>query len=338
MSDDREAQYMQQIEEAQKKLHIAISRLAEIERIKAQEPIVRREIATLEEQIEEWQGELSFHYTPPDKGDAGGPQSEAQASFKPIPRADLFKSEDEQKVDERKKRMKALNKKLQQIDKLKEKPLAELDPEAKAKVQSEAQVKEELAALERGEDYDSSKKAPGPSWAEHGKQAASAQLPTDEAERTKMLRGLKKKLQQIDGLKARDGALDPDARAKVASEHRILQEVAALERGDAEVVYEDPPELSHGEQLTADKIDLERRVKNVTKKIDQIEALKQAGRELSAEEKTKVSNEAALKKERHDLQMEIGKINQKERDRVAERLGWQGGEDNGAKGKKKNNK
>merc|ERR1712083_835074 len=119
-----------------------------------------------------------------------------------------------------------------------------------------------------------------------------------------MVRNLKKKLQQIDGLKQKAEALDPEARAKVAGEGRILQEIAALERGDTEVVYEDPPEPTVAEQLSEAKIDVERKLKNVSKKLDQTE---------------------------------MGKLNQQERDRVAERLGWEDASA-GGKNKKKQNK
>ena len=70
-------------------------------------------------------------------------------------------------------------------------------------------------------------------------------------------RNNKKKLQQIDGLKQKGGELDPDAKAKVASEARLLQEVAALERGDSEVVYEGEKKLSHADA----KVDVDRMCK-----------------------------------------------------------------------------
>ena len=66
------------------------------------------QVATLTAQIEEWKGELSFHYKAPasDECENGAPQEEP-ASFEKIPRHELFKSDAEAKADERKKRMKA---------------------------------------------------------------------------------------------------------------------------------------------------------------------------------------------------------------------------------------
>jgi hypothetical protein len=237
-------------------------------------------------------------------------------------------------MDERKKRMKALNKKIQQIDALKKKG-GDLDEDAAAKVASESELRHELQCLEQEKEYVPADKRTA--WPPE-KNDKSKVFPTEEAERTKLIRNLKKKAQQIEALKAKGEALDPEARAKVASESRLLQEIAALERGDSEVVYEDAPPPSVAEQLTDAKTDIERKVKAVQKKLDSIAALKESGRALTAEEKTKVDSEAALKKERHQLQQEVGKINQEERDRVEERLGWTDSQATSKNKKKQQNK
>eukprot|EP00747_Dinoflagellata_sp_TGD_P030244 gnl/TRDRNA2_/TRDRNA2_134495_c0_seq2.p1 gnl/TRDRNA2_/TRDRNA2_134495_c0~~gnl/TRDRNA2_/TRDRNA2_134495_c0_seq2.p1 ORF type:complete len:376 (+),score=94.26 gnl/TRDRNA2_/TRDRNA2_134495_c0_seq2:145-1272(+) len=58
--------------------------------------------------------------------------------------------------DENEKRLRQLRKKLQQIAKLREKDELSLDPEALEKIASEPIILKEVAALERGEDVDSS--------------------------------------------------------------------------------------------------------------------------------------------------------------------------------------
>eukprot|EP00747_Dinoflagellata_sp_TGD_P165767 gnl/TRDRNA2_/TRDRNA2_187567_c0_seq1.p1 gnl/TRDRNA2_/TRDRNA2_187567_c0~~gnl/TRDRNA2_/TRDRNA2_187567_c0_seq1.p1 ORF type:complete len:367 (+),score=143.23 gnl/TRDRNA2_/TRDRNA2_187567_c0_seq1:33-1103(+) len=344
------ADYDQMIADAEKKLAIAQQKIDEIERLKAMESGIRKEIAALTAQIEEWKGERAFYKqgarededsefqkveskkpAPKKKASAeavaasASPTPAAKSPAAPLKREELFKSAKEQKEDERKKRLKALTKKIEQIKKLKLKDPSELDADAREKVASEPKILAEMRCLENGEEYvpdDAAPEAaaapkmngtaPHPEPEPSNKEVIS--LPTDAAEVEKAKKALRKKLKQIEELKGK-GNLDPDAKAKVASESRLSQELEALERGDSEFVYDPPPEADP-------KIEAEKRLKAVKKKLEMIAKLKEGGKELDADQKAKVSAEAELKKERHALEMEISEINKKERERVAERLGW----------------
>jgi len=70
------------------------------------------------------------------------------------------------------------------------------------------------------------------------------------------------------------------------------------------------------------KIELERKVKAINKKLESIAKLKGESA-LDADGKAKVASEGALKKEQGALTFQIGELNKKERERVAARLGWE---------------
>merc|ERR1712151_758829 len=109
------------------------------------------------------------------------------------------------------------------------------------------------------------------------------------AEVAKRLKALNKKLQQITELKGKEDALDEEAKAKVASERRVKQEIAALERGDAEVVFTGPTQDDMIEEATNKKIEVEKKIKAIKKKLTQIEALKQKKGDLDADAQAKVN-------------------------------------------------
>mmetsp|Transcript_106863 Transcript_106863/g.195891 ORF Transcript_106863/g.195891 Transcript_106863/m.195891 type:complete len:407 (-) Transcript_106863:107-1327(-) len=242
---------------------------------------------------------------------------------------------------ERKSRIRALNKKLQQIEKLKAKGGA-LDPEAAAKVASEPELRRQVDCLERGEDpmaalekLEEEKAALEKEKAEETKEEEAKEeepkeepkeeepkveekpLPEDPTDRQKRLRTLRKKLQDIERLKGREGALDVEALAKVESEQLYLQEVAALEAGSMVFVFDE--DAAHA----AKKDEAEKKLKKLNKRLEQIQELKNKGTELDSEALAKVESEQALKKEIHQLQAQIGSINKQERERVARRLGWE---------------
>jgi len=148
-----------------------------------------------------------------------------------------------------------------------------------------------------------------------------------EAERKSKIRAIKKKLQGIDKLKLKDD-LDGDAQSKVANEPTLRRQLAALERG------EDPDALEPEEKDTkdvdidqekfaADKLELQKQLKKLQKKVEQIDALKAKSADaLDADGRAKIASEAATKKEMGAVEKEIGKMNKIERERVANRLGW----------------
>merc|ERR1711920_128113 len=184
-------------------------------------------------------------------------------------------------------------------------------------VASEPSLRAEIAALERGEVYDPEKAPEVPET--FSPQENRIELPTDPAEVEKRVKNLKKKIQQIETLKEKGGVLDADAKAKIASHRKLVQEVAALERGDSEVVFDE-------------LVEAQKRMKAIKKKLDAIAKLKESNN-LDADGQAKLANEKALKKELHEVEKEIGEMNKKERDRVAQRLGWEVEEN---KKKKKN--
>lgn len=278
----------QKIEELERKLE-------EIEALKALEPKLRRELHSQKEKL------------------AQLPDDEAEE--------ELQSEEEEEPAVDAQKRLKALNKKLKQIQELKAKG-GVLEPEAAAKVASEPKILREMAAIKAGRPYDESVDAE--MEAQEAAQAAlKAVLPVDAGEREKRLKALNKKLQQIAELKKKEGLLDDEARAKLASKPHVKQEIAALERGDAEVVFTGPTEDDLIEDAMNKRIELEKKLKAVRKKLTQIEALKEKDSKLEADAQAKVDSEPTLKKELGSLERQMGSLNRAERERVAKKLGWE---------------
>jgi len=225
--------------------------------------------------------------------------------------------------------MRTINKKLQQIDKLKAKG-GQLEPEAAAKIKTEPALRKKLAALEAGETPESDGDVEPP---QQGKQEAPAaeeqggegvELPSDPEERKKKIKALQKKLREIEQLKQKGGLLDKQAKAKRDSEQLMLQELAALEEGKSVFVVDEAALHS------AHKIELEKQVKKLQKKLAQIQELKGKS-DLDADMQAKVDSEKATGAELHDVQTDVAAMNKQERERVAARLGWQ--EEQGAKKK-----
>jgi hypothetical protein len=320
--------FREKIGEAQAKLDAAQAKLDQLDILKAKETELRHEVAKQKDRIAELEKEakadneskLFFGKEDCENAEDSGVFANGKHVEAKDPEA------------ERKSRLKALNKKLGQIQKLKEKDGTALDAEARAKVASEASVREEISALERGETFiPPQSKAPAEKTNSHV--GETLELPTDPAEVEKRLKNLRKKLQQISDLKSK-GNLDADAAAKVASERRFMQEIDALERGDSSVTIVDDSAEAH----LAEKIELEKKLKSVRKKIDQIDKLKEKQEdELDTDAKAKIAAAPALRKEANMLQDQIGALNKKERERVAKRLGWEEdvkADQKAAKGKK----
>lgn len=235
-------------------------------------------------------------------------------------------------------KMKAINKKLQQIEKLKLKD--GLDTEAAKKVASEPSLRKKLAALERGEDIadsDDEVEVKEQAKPQQAQQAAAGfqgiegvALPEDAEERKKKIRALQKKLRDIEALKLKGGILDKQAKEKRDGEQRIIQELAALEEGKSVFVLDEAAEQA------AQKMELEKQIKKLQKKLEQIATLK-GKTDLDADMQAKLDSEKDTNKEVHDLQMDVAAMNKKERERVAERLGWDA-EPEQKNGKKKGGK
>jgi len=276
-------------------------KLEEIELLKAEEPKLRRELQTQREKL------------------AQCPEDD-EAEEEILAEEEAEQAEAESNAVDVQKRLKMLNKKLKQIAELKAKG-GSLEPEAAAKVASEGKLLREVAALKAGkvytEELDEEMQAE-----EAAKVPAKVELPSDPAEREKRLKALGKKLQQIADLKKKEGVLDDEAKAKVASERQVRQEMEALERGDSEVVFTGPTEDEIIEDAMNKKIDVEKQLKSVRKKLTQIDSLKSKAGALDAAEHAKVDSEGGLKKELGALERELGALNRAERERVATRLGY----------------
>lgn len=205
------------------------------------------------------------------------------------------------------KRIKALRKKLAQIEKLKEK--SQLTPEEAEKVGSEKLVFKEVQALERGVPLEEARAEAEPTPARKVPQpaaepaappalpaevptieeAALAQVPeqedhepepiqiTDPIEAEKKIKNLKKKLAQIARLKEKD-RLTEEETAKVAAESAISAEVLELEIGLLE-----PDQRSTAKALQ--------------KKLKDIQKLKSKPGQLTAPEREKVAKAAGFQRE-----------------------------------------
>jgi len=306
--------------DAQKRIAEIEEELARIERTKTK---LQKELATLQAQAateadaEEAEEEEAEEEEAPEEEETV-PEPEPVQAAAPEAQAELSPEE------VRAKKIKALNKKLQQIKALKAKG-GELDPEAAAKVAKEGLILKQVAALKEGKDL--------PDEEEHQKEEAEkaaresgevkvVPLPTDKAEREKRVRTLKKKLQQIAGLKEKTEQLDKDAQEKVASERAVNLEIAALERGDAELTIGPMTEHEKHEEWLARKHDIERKLKAVTKKLQAIDDHKTKD-VLDEHQAAKVENEGVLKKEKGDLERQLGALNKEEQLRVASKLGFE---------------
>jgi len=294
-----------QMREMQKRLDFVEHQLRELEELKAKEKSLKKEATELAAKIADMKSEGEFFGVDEEDKDTE-PYKQPPA----VPR---------DAKGEKLAKMKAINKKLKQIEALKEKD--DLDADAQAKVASEGELRKQLAALEAGEDYVKGANDDNGDDA----QGERVVLPTDADERDKRLKNLKKKLQQIAELKAKDGVLDAQAKEKVASEHFINQEVAALEAGRKEVIL--MPKTADEE-----KIDLEKKIKSLNKKIESVQKLKgQSG--LDADQQAKVDSEKDMVREVNELQRQVAALNKKEAERVAQRLGFEA-ENGKKKGKK----
>jgi len=313
-----------EIADAEHKLQKAQDQLDQLDVLKAKEVALRRDVQKYTARVSELRGNVD------DTINAG------EFFQKPVESAEVEKIET--KIAEARKvlekgpaevrlgSMRAINKKLQQIDKLKLKQ-GQLDPEAAAKIATEPALRKKLAALEAGEDPESDGDAGAGAGAAAGEAEGQA-LPSDPEERNKKIKALQKKIREIDQLKQKGGLLDKQAKAKRDGEQMLIQELAALEEGKSVFVVDEAALHS------AHKIELEKQVKKLQKKLAQIQELKGKS-DLDADMQAKLDSETITGKELHDVQTDVGEMNKKERERVAARLGWQeeqkGGKKKGGK-------
>jgi len=293
--------------------------LEEIERMKAKEEKLRRTLAALQKEVAEAEANGDV------EEDEEQEQEEVEEEEAPLPPPVATAPEPEPKQElspeqQRQKKIKALNKKLQQITALKEKG-GELDAEAKAKIGKEPLLRKQIEALKEGKEppADESELPPKPKVHEMV-ESEGVKLPEDEDERQKRVKVLKKKLAQITALKAKGGSLDAEQTEKVASERIVVREIQALESGAKEVVLGPPTEHEKHEIYLEQKHDLERKIKAISKKLGAIGDHKEKDG-VHHTEQAKIENEAALKKEKHELERQLGQLNREDQLRMAHRLG-----------------
>lgn len=297
---------------ATKKLEEAQDQLDQLDVLKAKEAQLRKDVIKYTARVEDLTTQ------------AEGVVKEGEFMQKPVQVAPLAAKVEEARIEldkdpakVRQNRMRAINKKLQGIEKLKAKD-GPLDEEAAKKVKTEPALRKKLAALERGEDPDSD--------AEEEPQGG-VELPSDPAERQKKIKALQKKLREVEALKQKGGMLDAQAKIKRDSEQHLIQELSALESGASVFV------LDEAALFAAHKFELEKQVKKLQKKITQIAELK-AKPSLDDDAQAKVDGEKDTKKELKDLEADVAKMNEVERKRVADRLGWEAEKKGKKNGKK----
>jgi len=297
---------------ATKKLEEAQDQLDQLDVLKAKEAQLRKDVIKYTTRVEDLTTQ------------AEGVVKEGEFMQKPVTVAPLAAKVEEARIEldkdpakVRQNRMRAINKKLQGIEKLKAKD-GPLDEEAAKKVKTEPALRKKLAALERGEDPDSD--------AEEEPQGG-VELPSDPAERQKKIKALQKKLREVEALKQKGGMLDAQAKIKRDSEQHLIQELSALESGASVFV------LDEAALFAAHKFELEKQVKKLQKKITQIAELK-AKPSLDDDAQAKVDGEKDTKKELKDLEADVAKMNEVERKRVADRLGWEAEKKGKKNGKK----
>merc|ERR1712216_987340 len=109
---------------------------------------------------------------------------------------------------------------------------------------------------------------------------------------------------------------------KISAERNIKQKIAALEAGERMVVYREPNEDELIEIASAEKIEVEKKIKALKKKLSAIEVAKQSG-VADSQQQAKLENEVQLRRELGEAEGKLGVLNKAERDRVAKKLGME---------------
>eukprot|EP00930_Biecheleria_cincta_P057003 TRINITY_DN43011_c0_g1_i1.p1 TRINITY_DN43011_c0_g1~~TRINITY_DN43011_c0_g1_i1.p1 ORF type:complete len:292 (+),score=111.90 TRINITY_DN43011_c0_g1_i1:79-876(+) len=143
------------------------------------------------------------------------------------------------------KKIRAVNKKLKQIEGLKAKTPDQLDDAAREKIESEKSLRQELRQLEDAarqgtsppemsrhveEEKSVEKEKEKEEAAVEEEAPAEKEAELSQEEKEKKIKALRKKLQQIERLKEKGvEALDAEAKQKVQNEPSLLAEIALLE-------------------------------------------------------------------------------------------------------------
>jgi len=287
--------------DVERKLGELRSKLHDYELKAKQIPHIKNEISQLEDQLS-----AALFHNP--KG-VKSPTRDLQDA--PMPPA--FIMPDVLQGEEAKKRLRIINKKLEQIKKLKELEGNILDQDAIDKINSEKELTREMECIKLGQPY-----VPSTTEDPHKFKV----LPRDDDDIDKRTKALKKKLQQIDALKAKGLMnLDAEQKAKVDSERLCKMELSALENGESTVALREPNIDEITEKHNEEKHELERKHKALKKKMDQIATLKKRDYDsLDADQRNKLATEKDIGKEMSLMEKNISEMNKKERARVEARL------------------
>eukprot|EP00927_Polykrikos_kofoidii_P077020 TRINITY_DN74012_c0_g1_i1.p1 TRINITY_DN74012_c0_g1~~TRINITY_DN74012_c0_g1_i1.p1 ORF type:complete len:646 (-),score=197.87 TRINITY_DN74012_c0_g1_i1:121-2004(-) len=167
------------------------------------------------------------------------------------------------------KKIKAVKKKLGQIEKLKEKSSSDLDAAAREKIESEATLRQELASLEAekwGDSAPASEPTPPPAPAKK-----AAPPPAQDQEET------------------------PEPASKGKSKKKAVKEIVPVE--EAEPPKQVEVAVAAPAAPTGPSPEQEKRLKNLRKKIQQIDKLKGRSGTLDPEAQEKVASEAEILRE-----------------------------------------
>jgi len=311
-----------EIKAHRKRIDEAQAELEELEELIAKKEKLKRVLPALERELEEM---LENADEEEEQGEEEPEQEVEQKVVEEVPQVAAPPPVEEPKVEltpeqQIQKKIKALNKKLQQIEALKAKG-GDLDADAKAKLGKEKLIRKQIEALKKGEDppADESELPPKPA-AHEMTESEKMVLPGDATEREKRLKALRKKMTQIVALKEQGGTRDKDAQDKINGERLVAREIEALESGATHFEIGPPTQHEKHEAYLEQKHDLERKIKAITKKLSSINDHKGKA-ELSGHEQSKVENEASLKKEKHELERKLGDLNRQDQLRMSDRLG-----------------
>lgn len=158
---------------------------------------------------------------------------------------------------------------------------------------------------------------------------------TLNAEVEKRIKAIRKKLTQIDKLKAKGGQYTPEEAAKIESESKLLADIAALEKGEEpqeemlstlkgggnklesaelpgtadfanpEGSAELPPALDPEPQEELSPVEAEKRIRALKKKLVQIQKLAEKGGTYTKEEAEKIASQPAISAEVVKLEISL---------------------------------
>eukprot|EP00933_Yihiella_yeosuensis_P076161 TRINITY_DN8579_c0_g6_i1.p1 TRINITY_DN8579_c0_g6~~TRINITY_DN8579_c0_g6_i1.p1 ORF type:complete len:256 (+),score=117.38 TRINITY_DN8579_c0_g6_i1:81-848(+) len=206
----------------------------------ASEKSLRQEVKSLEAQLKSGAAVVAPKAAPKAAAAAGYAAAKAPvAEAAPEPETPAEEAPKELSEEEKAKRIKAINKKLRDIERLREKGVENLDPEAKAKVATGTALENELAILEgRTEDIVEVGSDGAPANDPHRAMRKKALEPPpadiiiycdDNTE--KRFKALQKKLRDIGKLHEKPPEqLDKLQREKLTNEEELIQEIQDIRK------------------------------------------------------------------------------------------------------------